>query len=85
MSQLNVTLYQSGQEVPVTAWYEIVGLYYPGKTSARAKQMLGVGELFPDYDGRAVCWHLLNTNVAAKLLGVEILQPPQYDMAGIVG
>jgi len=48
-----MNIYQSGQKVVVDGWYEVVA----GKTPTVLR--LTAGELFPDYDGRAVCWHLV--------------------------
>jgi hypothetical protein len=45
------TVYQSGQTVPVTAWYEAVG-------SRQKARQFEKGATFPNFDGRAICWHL---------------------------
>jgi len=46
-------IYQSGQKVEIDGWYEVVAVKAP------TVFQLTVDELFPDYDGRAVCWHLV--------------------------
>ena len=54
-------LYQSGQMVAVSRTYEIVGAPRPELQCKNNPviQELHQGEFFPDYDGRAVCWVLV--------------------------
>jgi hypothetical protein len=49
------TVYQSGQTAPVTGWYEAVGV----RQNARQFEK---GATFPNFDGRAICWHLVSTD-----------------------
>jgi len=44
-------IYQSGQRVTVNGWYEVAG-------APNAQYALHPGDLFPNHDGRAVCWRL---------------------------
>jgi hypothetical protein len=50
-------LHQSGEQVAVTGIYALVD------TAAHEKQQkvfeFGSGQLFPDYEGRAVCWFMV--------------------------
>lgn len=56
------TLFHSGQTIPFTANYEIVGSTgYLGRTKAHA--FLLADEVFPDYEGRAVSWCVSATEV----------------------
>jgi hypothetical protein len=51
----NPTVYHSGQVVPISDWYELVGStghLYP----KRIRIFFQHGDVFPDHEGRAVCW-----------------------------
>jgi hypothetical protein len=48
-------VYQSGQQVLLSGWYEAVGATVPTVSP------LEVGMSFPNYDGRAICWHQLDS------------------------
>ena len=54
------TVYQSGQVVPVTGMYQVVGTHTQAVTDRNETNVrqLRAGELFPNYQGRAVAWHL---------------------------
>ncbi len=65
------SVYQSGQKVEIAGYYEMVGNNSRGNTlgSLRSLQALHVEDLFPNYDGRAVCWYLvsrINVVLSAK-------------------
>jgi hypothetical protein len=54
-------LCQSGQAVKVAGTYELVGVQrtvHPNDQRT-AHATLHAGEFFPDYEGRAVCWYLI--------------------------
>ena|SRR5689334_10956197 len=52
MDEQYAAIYQSGQEVLLDGWYEAVGVKAPIVSQFTS------GQLFPNYDGRAICWHL---------------------------
>jgi hypothetical protein len=53
----NPTLFQSGQHVPFSHIYEMVGATdFLGKRKFRI--FLNNDDRFPDYEGREVCWHM---------------------------
>jgi hypothetical protein len=61
MTNTSSHVYQSGETVPVTGVYEVVGVDNAQplpSTSEEPIRDLIAGEVFPDYDGRAVTWHL---------------------------
>lgn len=57
-----VVVYQSGQKVDCTGWYEPVGvtrtLARPAAVAAPNVTKLEAGTDFPDWKGRAICWRL---------------------------
>jgi hypothetical protein len=56
---VSVIVYQSGQRVERTAWYEAVGVTRPLIPNAPLTVIkLKVGTAFPDWKGRAICWRL---------------------------
>lgn len=59
MSDQAPTIYQSGQTVQVTGFYEVAGINRQAKTKTGefAFRQLCMGELFPYYNGRSVAWH----------------------------
>lgn len=61
MSNQANTIYQSGQTVSVTGFYEVVGTNRQAKTRTGefAFRQLTVGEQFPCYNGRSVAWHIV--------------------------
>ncbi|MEP7289183.1 MAG: hypothetical protein ABI947_25810 [Chloroflexota bacterium] len=65
MTENCVTIYQSGQRVPVSGWYEAVGVNTLAMSGSphHLIRTLRAGELFPDYEGRAICWCLLNKDL----------------------
>ena len=63
------TVYQSGQKVPTNGTY-IVASTEPNASMNQEKTKgvtkdLEAGELFPDYNGRAVNWHLQDKHEVA--------------------
>jgi hypothetical protein len=64
MNEVTNSIFQSGQKVPVEGWYEVVGGVSNGasRESRRSLVQLTTNQLFPNYDGRAICWHLLDRN-----------------------
>jgi hypothetical protein len=60
MTNTSSHVYQSGETVPVTGIYEVVGADAQPlqSTSEQPIRDLIAGEVFPDFDGRAVNWHL---------------------------
>jgi hypothetical protein len=67
MQEISTSIFQSGQKVPVEGWYEVVG--ETAKTARGEKRrsivQLTTNQLFPNYDGRAICWHLLGYNLGS--------------------
>jgi hypothetical protein len=62
-----VVVYQSGQKVEQTGWYEPVGVtqpIVPTATTLAAGVNLKAGMAFPDWKGRAICWRLYAVDVA---------------------
>jgi hypothetical protein len=69
-SSKSSTVYQSGEKVPTTGTYEVAGAE-PKVTTDKDKSAVRVlheGELFPDYEGRAVSWHLQQTQTKPPAL-----------------
>jgi hypothetical protein len=73
MTTTNV--FQSGQAVTIAGVYEVVGVSPQSienirKTTTGHLEMpireMAVGEVFPNYEGRAVMWHLKEESAAAK-------------------
>jgi hypothetical protein len=59
MDKFTQTIYQSGEQVPHSATYQVVGANpntAPDKKE-HAVRTLKMGDFFPSYEGRAVCWH----------------------------
>ncbi len=53
------TVFQSGQTVPATGIYEVAGAETRSPTDKESPtRELKAGELFPNFEGRAVTWHL---------------------------
>src|SRR5258707_14414061 len=55
MDAQSPVIYQSGQVVLRDGWYEAVG----GKSSTVSQ--FTSGQLFPNYDDLAICWHYLQS------------------------
>jgi hypothetical protein len=53
-------LWQSGEIIEIAGRYEVVGTYIIATQSGgdSVTHELHQGGLFPNHDGRAVCWHL---------------------------
>jgi hypothetical protein len=69
MNEMSNSVYQSGQKVEIAGYYEMVGNNSRVSTlgTLRSVQALQVEDLFPNYDGRAVCWYLVSRiNVVAN-------------------
>jgi hypothetical protein len=60
MTNTTSHVYQSGETVPFTGVYEVVGADSAQLPSTEEQPIrdFTAGEVFPDYDGRAVNWHL---------------------------
>ncbi len=59
MAETSSTVYQSGQTVPVTGIYEVAGAETRSPTDKESPiRELKAGEMFPNFEGRAVTWHL---------------------------
>ncbi len=58
------TIYQSGEQVPHNATYQVVGANFSAVVNKKesAVRTFKVGEFFPNYEGRAVCWHVTEFN-----------------------
>jgi hypothetical protein len=54
---MTVVVYQSGQKVERTGWYEPIGVTQP-LTTPPVVAKLETGTAFPDWKGRAICWRL---------------------------
>jgi hypothetical protein len=59
-------LCQSGQAVEVAGIYEVIGVRPKVRDNGHEKTVytLHTGEFFPDYEGRAVCWYLIESLAA---------------------
>jgi len=59
MAEQSSKVYQSGQPVPVTGVYEVAGAQTksPKEGEESPVRELKEGELFPNFEGRAVAWH----------------------------
>jgi hypothetical protein len=62
------SVYQSGQPVPETGIYEVAGAQTQSPTANKESptRELKAGELFPNFEGRAVTWHLKQKNGQQK-------------------
>ena len=45
------SIYQSGERVTIQGFYEVAG-------APQIQRSLNTEDVFPNYDGRAVCWRL---------------------------
>jgi hypothetical protein len=81
MSEQAPTIYQSGQTVDISGTYEVIGSKRRTKTATGefAVRELAVGDVFPNYEGRSVAWHLLSTTAQFSLASTE---PPQHAALG---
>jgi hypothetical protein len=59
MSVKTMPIYQSGELVQVAGYYQVVGVEHDTPTSEATAQAFKRGDHFANYDGRAVCWHLI--------------------------
>lgn len=52
-------IYQTGQRVPVSGNYEVVGVNLATARNKKEKalRLMQRGEIFPNYEGWEVCWH----------------------------
>ncbi len=59
MMTVTNNIYQTGQQVPISGTYEVVGVNLTAAQSKKEKalRLLQRGEIFPNYDGWEVCWH----------------------------
>ena len=64
MNPNSVCIYQSGQNVLITGLYEIAG-------DPETTRTLFIDDLFPNCDGRAVGWHLID----ASILSYPVVNP----------
>ena len=57
-------IYQTGQQVPASATYEVVGVNLATAKNKKEKALRTLlrGEIFPNYEGWEVCWHLASTD-----------------------
>ena len=68
-------VYQSGEKVQVEGWYEAVGgtsRLTEGKRNQAIIQ-LTANQLFPNYDGRAICWRPLGYSPVSTQNGSPVL------------
>lgn len=73
MKRQATTVHQSGQHVVIAGLYEVIGVLHDPKAKEedrheRSRRFLSVGEFFPNYQGRAVGWHLLTSDPRAGSL-----------------
>jgi hypothetical protein len=59
MTEQSSLLCQSGEKATVAGVYEIVGVRAECSNAAEITREFQVGEMFPDYQGRAVSWILV--------------------------
>ncbi len=55
-------IFQSGQAVCTSGLYEVVGAGYVYSREEAATCEFRSGDVFPDFQGRAVCWHLIRVS-----------------------
>jgi len=60
-------IFQSGQPVDTPGLYEVVGAGYVYSHDENASCEFRSGQIFPDYQGRAVCWHLIRVIEVASV------------------
>ena len=67
MITYSTSIFQSGQQVPFNATYEVVGLK-PATDQKKegAIRNLQIGEFFPSYEGWEVCWHFTGEEMARQ-------------------
>jgi hypothetical protein len=59
MTDISHSVYQSGEKVSIAGLYEVVGAGFAYSLDENTVREFQPGQIFPDYVGRAVCWHLL--------------------------
>lgn len=59
MKQAPSVIYQSGQQVTTPGVYEVVGAERANCPYECHTREFGPGDIFPAFQGRAVCWHLV--------------------------
>jgi hypothetical protein len=71
MSTIANTIYQSGEQVPQSATYQVVGANEnaTAEKKERAIRTLHVGEIFPSYEGQEVCWHTAELIAKPEIAG----------------
>lgn len=57
--ELGMSVYQSGEKVTSSGLYEIVNIAHDQVAAQHRTLLLQHGELFPNYEGRAACWYLV--------------------------
>ncbi len=74
------SIYQSGERVTVQGFYEVAG-------APEIQRSFNADDLFPNYDGRAVCWRLAElsqrpsvANVHAASVQSERMERPSRTM-----
>jgi hypothetical protein len=55
-------IFQSGQVATICGLYEVVGRGYVYHHDEHTACEFRPGDVFPDFQGRAVCWHLVHQN-----------------------
>jgi len=65
MDESASVVYQSGQTVPLTGHYELAGAEPKpaGSSGEKTVRELKADDLFPDYEGRAGTWHLVDSKM----------------------
>jgi hypothetical protein len=77
MATSSDVIYQSGQKVTAHGWYEAVGVSRGNRADRNSKAPrckvfeLQQGDVFPNLDGRAICWHLMSTDAPQLELQVS--------------
>lgn len=74
MNTQTTVIFQSGQSVPTTGMYEIVGTNRKTKTGEFTLRLLTCGEMFPFLEGRSVAWHELDSEAS------HVLAPTMADI-----
>ncbi len=79
MAMKSSSIYQSGQKVPLTGIYQVVGIPPATRQKRRnATRTLRMGDLFPAYEGWEVCWRL-----AADDVGQSFEKATSHEGAGV--
>jgi hypothetical protein len=63
MTAVTNNIYQTGQRVPISGHYEVVGVNLTAVKNKKEKAFRAMekDEVFPNYEGWEVCWHFVTS------------------------